>query len=68
MRRIELRSVDQKLAAGALQIADKIASDGWNISEDNLIRFPKRARAAQPQAVKATVQFEKLVPVLKLAA
>lgn len=52
-----------------LQIADKIASDGWNIGEDNVIRFPKRGvqRVQQVQRVQR-VQFEKLVPVLKLAA
>lgn len=52
-----------------LQIADKIAGDGWNIGPDNVIRFPKRrVQQAQPQAAKPSVQFEKLLPVLKLAA
>lgn len=51
------------------QIADKIASDGWNIGEDNVIHFPKRrVQQVQPQAARPSVQFEKLVPVLKLAA
>jgi hypothetical protein len=52
-----------------LQIADKIASSGWNIGQDNVIRFPKRRmQQAQPQAQKPAAQFEKLLPVLKLAA
>jgi translation initiation factor 3 subunit K len=50
-------------------IADKIASSGWNIGQDNVIRFPKRRmQQAQPQAQKPAAQFEKLLPVLKLAA
>lgn len=50
-------------------IADKIAGDGWNIGEDNVIHFPKRrVQQVQPQAARPSVQFEKLVPVLKLAA
>lgn len=51
------------------QISQKIASDGWMITADNVIRFPKKKKqVSQQQTASTRSQFDKLVPVLKLAA
>mmetsp|Transcript_1730 Transcript_1730/g.5024 ORF Transcript_1730/g.5024 Transcript_1730/m.5024 type:complete len:213 (-) Transcript_1730:1142-1780(-) len=50
-------------------ISQKIASDGWMITADNVIRFPKKKKqVSQQQTASTRSQFDKLVPVLKLAA